>query len=404
MEILVVAPEYPPLNIGGGGHVIEALTEGLEKQGHRLTILSAAYDSRGLFDRPRRSRSGETNVIWLPLLPAPDLGFQLKSYLPPNLFSAFELLRQVIGGKYDVIHIHGFGHIFCDLAAALSKLGGKPYIYTIHGFPKEPGRRGGPLGVIYGFYTSAVGRPLVQGASKIVAVSKALADECTLNLPGRMIDVIHNGIDPTCSQEPPAHILRQVTEKFGLQGKQVILGLGRICEAKGFQYAIRALPRVLERFPRAHLVIAGSDDGYGYLGELRRLTKQYGVEANVSFVGKIEDVVEKNALLWSSSVVVIPTLEETFGLVATEALGSGRPIVASNVGGLPEILSGDEYSLLVESRDDGGLAEAIISLMGDMKIQRGAWQHREKRLGVYDLDHMAAAYSGLYSTIGVKAT
>lgn len=398
MEILMVAPEYPPKSIGGGGVVIKALAQGLEKQGHQLKVVSALYDVDGFFDRPYETSSGGTTIQWLPLIPAPKVGFQLNSYLPPNLFSIIQLTRIFLKRDFDVVHIHGYGHFFCDFAAILSRLSGKPYVYTIHGFPKEPKRRGGLLGALYGLYSCFLSRPLVQGASKIVAVSGDLGKECTQYFPQSDIEVISNGIDPEYCTEPPTEKSQEVALKYKLRGKKVILGLGRLCASKGFQYAIKALPMVLEKVPQAHLVITGSDDGYGYSNELKRLIEKTGVKPNVSFLGRVEDG-EKNLILWQATVVVIPSLEEPFGLVAPEAMGSGRPVVASRVGGLPETLANDKYSCLVESGDEKQLAAALISALTDSNLQRGARENRVIRLGKYDLNHMAHAYTELYSSI-----
>lgn len=404
MRVLLIAPEFHPKSIGGGGVVVKNLTQALEKKGCPLTVMSALQEVRGFFDQPFITNSGKTEIIWLPLVPSPKVGFQLKSYLPPNGFSIIKLLKVFVRGGFDVVHIHGFGHVFCDFAAVLSRLSGKPYIYTIHGFPKEPKRRGGFLRNLYGAYALFLGKPTVQSAAKIIAVSASLANECRVNFPERKIGVIPNGIDPRCSLEPSSRNLQDATAKFNLGEKKVILGLGRIREEKGFQYAIRALPSVLKKVQQAHLVIAGADDGFGYSQELSRIADENNVRSHVSFVGRITDDDEKNALLWQASVIVIPSLEESFGLVALEAMVSGRPIVACRIGGLLEILAKDKYTQLVESGNVKELADALIATLNNSDLQAEARANRVRRLGKFNMDHMAKAYFSLYVSLSRKSS
>ncbi len=179
MKILQIAPEFPPNSLGGGGQVIKVLTQGLEERGYKIIVLSALYNVHGFFDRSYSSNFGKLSVLWLPLIPSPKVGFQLRTYLPPNIFSCFDLLKIFLTRDFDLVHIHGFGHFFCDFAATLSRLCRKPYIYTLHGFPKEPSERGGVLKLVYSLYLHLLAIPSVKKASRIIVVSKSLAKEST---------------------------------------------------------------------------------------------------------------------------------------------------------------------------------------------------------------------------------
>jgi glycogen synthase len=402
MRILQVAPEYPPNSIGGGGQVIKALTMGLLATGCQLTVLSAEYNVRGVADKPHNTKVDGIDIMWLPLVPAPNVGFQLRSYLPPNLFSAIDLLRVFLRRDFDVVHIHGLGHFLCDFAGVLSKLSGKPYVYTVHGFPKEPRRRGGLLRAIYTVYIRILGAPVLRNASRVVAVSNSLADEIATNFPGVVTTTIMNGINPSCCVEPSETKIREVMAKYKLQGKMVILGLGRLCEGKGFQFAVKALPKVQLEFPLAHLVIAGGNDGYDYSRELIRFVEECGVKNSVSFVGNVTDFEEKNALLWQAKVVVIPSLEESFGLVASEAMAAGRPVVASRIGALNEILGNDKCSRQVEPGNVEEIADALTELMDNSDLQREAKATRFQRLGRFDMNRMAKSYADLYAALTEK--
>jgi len=96
--------------------------------------------------------------------------------------------------------------------------------------------------------------------------------------------------------------------------------------------------------------------------------------------------------------VAIPSFEEPFGIVALEAMASGRPIVASKVGGLQEVLSTDKYTLLVESQNVEQLAEALTRVISDEKMGIGARTDRLQRSEKFDLNRMMVKYIGLYRT------
>jgi glycosyltransferase involved in cell wall biosynthesis len=193
--------------------------------------------------------------------------------------------------------------------------------------------------------------------------------------------------------------MKEVISRFRIKGKKVILCLGRIHEGKGFQYVIKSLPSVLEKDNQAHLVVAGEDDGFGYSDELSRFVDEYDVKSHVSFVGRVTDEEEKNALLWQASAIAIPSLEEAFGLVAVEAMGSGRLIVASRVGGLSEVLAKDEYTQLFEAGDVKALTDALIYALRNTDLQAKARANRFSRFGEFNMFRMTESYFNLYVSI-----
>lgn len=398
MKILQVSPEFPPYSLGGGGLFVQNLASGLHRQGHQVTVATGFFAVTSILERPFSTNCRGTAVIWLPLFPAPNVGFQLKTITPPNLFSIEQLARVLMIRDFDMVHIHGFGHLLCDYAATMCRVLGKKYVLTIHGFPKEPRRRGGVLSMMYNAYAKTLGAETIRHATKVVAVSNSIASECHEYVTNRNIAVIRNAVDTSLYYAAPsAQKMENTMIRYNLVGKSVILCIGRLSEAKGFQYLIRALPIVRKKIPNVHLVIVGKDNGYGYLRKLTKLATQEGVEPYISFVGGVNDE-EKKALLWIAPVVAIPSVEEPFGIVALEAMASGKPIIASKVGGLKEILSADKYSLLVESESSEQLAQALISAMNDESMIIGAKTDRISRSEQFDLNRMVLKYIDLYRT------
>jgi glycosyltransferase involved in cell wall biosynthesis len=398
MRILVVSPEYPPYSLGGGGLIAKLLAEKLKQNDQSVVVLAGKHKVNGFFDPPLSAYNKGVHVVWLPLFPTPKTGFQLNTIMPPNARSTSEILRTFFRGDFDVVQVHGFGHFFVDFALALSILTRKPYVYTIHGFPKEPARRGGALKIIFNLYSQCVGRSLVGFASKIIAVSTSLAQECELYARAEKIKVIRNAIDYFTTDKPSDVKISQVTKKYNLRNKSVILAIGRLSQAKGFQYAIEALSTVLKQVPNAHLLIVGKDEGYGYSLELKQQVAKASLEYHVSFLTEVDDE-EKISLLWLANAVVIPSTEEVFGLVALEAMASGRLIVASDIGGLTEILRDDKYSTLVPPGKADILASALVAKLEDKKGAEAAAFDGLERVQEFNPDLMVHNYLRIYKYI-----
>lgn len=141
-----------------------------------------------------------------------------------------------------------------------------------------------------------------------------------------------------------------------------LLCIGRIAtvEEKGFDVAIRAMPAILARFPAARLLIAGDGPARG---ALERIAADAGVAAHVDFLGWVHPD-KVCALISGCTTVLVPSrVAEGFGLVALQASQMARPVVASRVGGLPEVVAHGETGLLVEPDDDVALAAAAVSLL-----------------------------------------
>jgi glycogen(starch) synthase len=150
----------------------------------------------------------------------------------------------------------------------------------------------------------------------------------------------------------------------------VVLCIGRLVDEKGFDLVVRAFPSVLNSFPRAQLIICGDGPARPVLeGQVAQL----GLASAVKFIGWVKpDAVAE--LLNSCSLVIIPSRwEEPFCLVALEAALMGRAVVATRVGGLPEVVVDRETGILVEKENSAAMAEAIITLLThrDLTVQMG---------------------------------
>ena len=175
-----------------------------------------------------------------------------------------------------------------------------------------------------------------------------------------------------------------------------VLCVGRLAHEKGFDLAITAFGMILPRFPRARLVIAGN----GAIREqLERQAADHGLSHAVDFVGWVApDRVP--GLLNDATVVMIPSRSEGFGLVALEAALMARPVVATRVGGLPEVVTHDETGLLVESDDAMALARATSFLLEhrELAVQIGL-AARDRARTSFGWERHVDAYDTLYRTL-----
>ena len=146
-----------------------------------------------------------------------------------------------------------------------------------------------------------------------------------------------------------------------------ILFVGALVEAKGLAYLIEALPAIVRALPKLSLNIAGRG---ALTSSLKQKVTQLELQARVNFLG-FQSRAELLQLYQQASVVVMPSIWcEQFGLVGLEALAAGVPVVATDIGGIPEWCQHEKHGLLVPARDSGQIASAVIRLLRDITLRR----------------------------------
>jgi len=227
----------------------------------------------------------------------------------------------------DLVHVHWLQNALAALPA------GKPYVVTLHGTDMALAERSRPLA-----------RALLSRARAVAAVSSALADEARA-LGARAVHLIPNGIDLPDRVTEPADPPR-------------VLFAGRLAPEKG----VEELAAIADGLP---LVVAGD-------GPLRHL-----VPETRGFVPRAE----LHRLYDEAAVVVCPSRREGFGVVCAEAMVHGRPVVATTVGGLRDLVRHEETGLLVPPRDPAALRAALDRLLADRALRA--------RLGAAAREHVA---------------
>jgi glycosyltransferase involved in cell wall biosynthesis len=202
-------------------------------------------------------------------------------------------------------------------------------------------------------------RHLTPRMNHLVAVSRAIVHKIAEERPSSVpVSLVHNGVDLTRYDRTEACCT--LIEDYGLvAGAQIVGVVGRLEPEKGHTTLIDAWPRVLRAVPDAYLLIVGE----GSRREaLEHQVAELGIGSRVIFTGRRDDVPAVTAAL---DVAALPSYREAQGLTILEAMALSRPVVASNVGGIPEMVEDGRTGLLVPPHDPEALAAAITRLLVD---------------------------------------
>jgi glycosyltransferase involved in cell wall biosynthesis len=229
------------------------------------------------------------------------------------------------------------------LAAALTRVPG--IVATAHQYMEPPWGRG-----------IALQQRLFQRCAKrYIAVSRAVANQLceSFGVPARKVQVIHNGIACREFSGPPDPALRTALSRG--TARRIVLTVARLDQQKGHTVLFDAI----REFPDALFVLAGDGPEKPVLEAKAR---ELGIDDRVIFLGHRSDIRE---LLAACDLFVLPSQYEGLGLAVLEAMAAGRAVVATAVGGVPEVVVNGVTGVLVRPRDPSALAKAIHTLLAD---------------------------------------
>ncbi|GAB6102943.1 glycosyltransferase family 4 protein [Thermococcus atlanticus] len=334
MRIALVSDWYYP-KIGGVATHMHHLALKLRERGHEITIVT---NSRG--------ELGEEgiNLLRIPGVVSPildvNITYSLKSTRELN-----EFLKD-----FDVIHSH---HAFTPLALKAAKAGrrmGKATVLTTHSISfAHESRLWEALGLTFPLFSKYLRYP-----HRIIAVSKA-AKAFIEHFTDTPIEIIPNGVDDGIFR--PVRNREKIKEEFGVEGR-VVLYVSRMSYRKGPHVLLNAFSGIED----AVLIMVGSGE---MLPFLKAQAKFLRIEDRVRFLGYVESGMLPK-LFGMADVFVLPSVTaEAFGIVILEAMASGVPVVATDVGGIPEIVRESESGVLVPPGNELELRNAIQKLLLD---------------------------------------
>lgn len=317
--------------------------------------------------------------------------FPMRRSIRPaaDLRAILALRRFLMQQKPAIVHTHSTkAGLIGRAAAALA--GARAVVHTPHVFPFQI-----RANILLRFAAIAAERLFSRTTGKIVCVSESerqAAIKAGIR-PDKLV-VIRNGVDCDALEKAASVALKSGRTKSTDEPAEVVGFVGRLVPQKGVEYLLRSAPAILSEFPAARFVIVGD----GPLKENLRLeAARLGISDHCAFLGAREDV---PAILATFTILALPSLWESAPYAILEAMALGVPVVASNVGGVPEIIPSDDFGLLVPPEDPHRLASAVRSLLRDPRRRRHiADATRQRVRNEFRLSAMISALHQLYAGI-----
>lgn len=343
MRIALFTNEYPPHVYGGAGVHVEYLSRELaraEQGAHRIDVFC--------FGEQREVR-GNLRVHGV----GPATSFAAQDPRHARLLDALVRDLAMVGAVEapDVVHCHTW---YAHLAGCLARpLTGAPLVLTTHSLEPHRPWKVEQLGTAY-HATAWIERTAYQNADGIIAVSRAMKKDvqALYGVPADRVRVIHNGIDP--DEYRPRHApgtLRRLSIDPEIP---IVLFVGRITRQKGILHLVRAVKYLK---PGVQVVLcAGAPDTTEIADEMTTLVQAAKREATADVIWIPEMLPKEDviSLYTHAAVFVCPSVYEPFGIINLEAMACETPVVASAVGGIPEIVVPGETGLLVPLDADRG--------------------------------------------------
>lgn len=363
-----IAQLVPQFAVGGGERVAMQLLCELKRRGH--VVLGIALGSRSESEMTRRLDQAGIQVEYL----AKHKGFE-----PKLVAMIFQMLRKF---NPDVVHSHN--HVLPYLLPYAARHRGR-IVHTVHSMAD--------------YDATGANRVINALAFRLGVVPVAIADEVRASIRrvyGMNAPIVKNGI-PVDQYRKAASSRSEWRSANGVREADLLfVAIGALWPVKNHAKLIAAFRQVADRVPSAKCFIAGS----GPLREqLTRQIHQINLSAKVKLLGERDDVPD---VLSACDVAVLPSHCEGSPLSLMEAMAAGKPVIATAVGGVPEMVSGETARLI--ARDNvNALADAMIELAGNVELrQRMGAAGAHRAAANFGLDRMTAGYEALYSELPVN--
>jgi D-inositol-3-phosphate glycosyltransferase len=303
-------------------------------------------------------------------------------------------IRQVIcQNRAHVVHCH-FLHDLWLVSPALWSLPQVRLFATCHMLFSRTRKKDWAHRVIY------------RRLNKLIALTHIAKSVHLRSLPVSAKDmvVIPNGVDLS-EFSPEKYSRNKIRQEFHVDADQPLLGsIGRLDRGKGLEELIRSAGEVITEFPDCKFLIVGEatkGQGQSFSGRLRGLIRELGLEDKVILTGFRPDAAR---ILMALDIFAFPSYKETFGMSLLEAMAMGIPVVATDSGGVPEILDYGRCGLLIQPRQSRPLTEAIKRYLKDPGLAKSMAHRARKRVEQeYDLQLVLDRIENLYLGLPLEA-
>lgn len=356
MRIAILVNQFPP-EIGGVGISAYNTASSLSKVGHEVHVLTILKE-----ELPKEKI---------------EEGFYIhrisrkKIKVFGTILYLTKLLKKLKDINPDIVHVEGLwmgtpGY----LAKKILKI---PYVITGHGSDVY----------LQSKLLHRRSKFVLKSADAVIGLTEHMKKEME-NICKKNVFVVPNGIN-----------LREFKNLQKLKidkRKQRILFVGSLVPVKGIKYLIESMKKITNDYPNAELVIVGDGvDKY----ELEKLVIELDLCDSISFVGKVPNH-KIGQYMIESDIFVLPSLSEGFGIVLLEAMASGLPIVASNVGGIPSIIQNGVNGFLVDPKNSEKIAEKVLFLLNNEETMIKISQNNKKKVENYDWGKIIMQLENIY--------
>ena len=369
MKVAMLGWEYPPFKVGGLGTHCYGLTRSLADKGVSIDFYMPKTKHTLFNDKPNLTikEVGETAIF--PYDRPTDK--ELAGLFFESVYRYNDLLVEKVAGNYDVIHCHDW--LTMKAGAALKEKYGIPFVLTVHSTEYD---RSGWLYPNEWFIN--IEKEGMEKADKIIAVShftkRIIVEKYGIN-PDK-ISVIHNAVYP-----------------IGHGHKQkIVLFLGRLTIQKGPEFFLKAAQKVLHYENDCKFVIAGIGD---MLPRLISESINLGISNKVIFTGMLTEE-EVRHIYQISSVYVMPSVSEPFGITALEAISAGTPTILSKTAGVSEVF---KNCLKVDFWDTDEMANKIIALLRYDALRTTMHHHSQEEIQLFTWDRVAEKTYDAYRSV-----
>ncbi len=363
MKILLLTTH---LNIGGIGRYVTNLAKELQRRGHTVFIASGGGELEETL-----LQTGVKHIY---------ADIKTKSELSPKIIKSFFALKPFLRKeKIDLIHAHTRGTQV--LSALLSFYQKIPYVTTCHGFFKRRlGRR------IFGCW-----------GERVVAISEAVKGQLIhdFNVDEKRIVLIHTGIEvERFLQGVREDEIAKIKHAWNLNKAPVIGTIGRLSSVKGQDVLLSAAKSLVRDFSNINVLLVGNGPDEE---RLKKLSSTLGLDKNVIFAGSVDDTTKALSVM---DIFVLPSIKEGLGLSLVEAMASGKPCIASRVGGIESLIEDGITGMLVKPGNPDELARAIKYMLSNKdKAEAFRDKAREKVINDFNIDRMAAQIEEMYGSV-----
>jgi len=368
-RILLVAP---PAEGGIASHVV-FLLDGLCKGGYAVRVVC---QQPGSIAGAAAERS----------IPVHAMTCTAQGGPPRVALRALRLARIIADFRPHIVHTHSFGASMIGAAACAIARSAR-LLVTVHNYPPGTGTMA-PGGAGRGW---AFDRAL-RRAKHIITVSEALRRDLVLAYPEVMAksSTVYNGVE---THRPVDRAPSEVRAECGLPATGPLVGMvARLAPQKGILEYLRAARVVADAYPPAVFVLAG--DG-PLMQDAVSLRQELGLEQRLHLLGHVP---QARDLIAALDLLVIASLSEGSSVVAMEAMALGKAVVATTVGGVPEVVVGGETGILVPAGDADALAAGVLDLLRDPERAAEMGERgRQRAVRQFDVSDMIERTKAIYA-------